>query len=442
MYKFVIAGGKPLRGRIKVGGAKNVAMKIPVAALLTDDKLKISGMPQISSVTGTLDIVHLLGVKSKFTNHTLEIESQGINKYKVPLDTGSHHRTSTMVVGPLLARFGRAIVPNPGGCRIGLRPINLHVSALTKMGAKVKYNSKDGYYYLEARKSLEGISYTFPKNSHTGTETIILAAVLANGTTIIDNAAEEPEVDDLIKLLTLMGANIQRVKRKIIIKGVKKLHGTDFTIMPDRNETVTFAIAALATNGDVIVEGTDRHYIKSFLNKLNDINAGWEPIGNLETRFYGTDKILNATTVETAPYPGFMTDWQAPWTVLMTQCSGGSSVHETVFEDRFSYVSELIKTGAKIDFFNPKLENPDKIYNFDLKGKKPHNQAISITGPTPLHDAILETADLRAGATLVIAGLVATGTTHVHGVEHIDRGYERLDERLKTLGGRIKRIKE
>lgn len=441
MDKFIIKGGRKLKGKIKIGGAKNVAMKVPVAALLTDEKLHIFGMPQISSVTGTLDIVHPLGVKSEFKDHTLEIDSHKISKYKVPLDVGSHYRTAIMVTGPLLSRFGKAIVPNPGGCRIGLRPINHHVDAISRMGAKVKYNSQDGYYYMEAKKGLEGVSYTFPKNSHTGTETLILAAVKAKGTTVIDNAAEEPEVDDLIKLLILMGANIQRIKRKIIIKGVKKLHGTEFTIMPDRNETVTFAIAAIATGGDIVIEGTNRRMINSFLKKLDDINAGWEPINENETRFFNKGR-LNSTDIVTMPHPGFMTDWQSPWTVLMTQCEGESIVHETIFENRFGYIEELKKMGAKIDFFNPEVTNPQKLYNFDLKSKKPYYQAIRITGLRNLHDAILKTSDLRAGATLVIASLVAKGTSSVHGIEHIDRGYERLDQRLRHIGAQIQRVKE
>jgi len=416
-------------------------MKIPVAALLTDEPLHISGVPHISSVTGTLDIVRPLGLISTFIDHNLKLNGKNVNKYQVPFDVGSHYRTATMVIGPLLNRFGRAIVPNPGGCRIGQRPINHHIDAITKMGARVRYNSEDGYYYIQSSR-LQGINYTFPKNTHTGTETLILAAVLASGTTIINNAAAEPEVDDLIRLLLDMGAIIRREgERKIIIQGVPKLHGASFRVMADRNETITFAIAAIATHGDLIVEGTDRHHIASFLDKLNQIGAHWEAIDSTKTRFYNHAR-LKSTDIITSPYPGFMTDWQAPWTLLMTQCDGISTVHETIFEDRFSYVEELKKMGAKIDFFSPKVANPKDFYNFDTTGSNIKKQAVKITGQVPLHDAILKTTDLRAGATLVIAGCIASGITHVHGIEHIDRGYENLDQRLQSIGADIKRVKE
>src|SRR3989344_4946701 len=221
MDKYVISGGNPLKGKVRVSGAKNVAMKVILAGLLTDERLTIRGVPHISSVAGTADI-------------------------------------------------GKPLVPNPGGCRIGLRPIDMHIEGLRIMGAKIDYNSKDGYFYASSPKSLEGINFRFKKNTHTGTETLILAAVLANGTTILENAAEEPEIDDLIDLLNKMGGDIKREKnRKIIIKGVAKLHGTEFEIMPDRNEVVTYAAAAIATRGDIIVEGTQNRHIKSFLKKLD-----------------------------------------------------------------------------------------------------------------------------------------------------------------------------
>lgn len=442
MDKFIIRGQRKLKGEVTVSGAKNVAMKVILAGLLTDEKLIIEGVPHISSVTGTADIVKPLGVNVNFFDHRLEVDAGSIKKSDVSLETGGLYRTATMVLGPLLSRFGRARVPNPGGCRIGQRPIDRHIEAITKMGAKIEYNSKDGFFYATANK-LKGTSFTFNKNSHTGTETLILASVLAEGETIIDNAALEPEVDDLIKLLNQMGANIKRKKeRKLVIYGVKKLHGTTFKIMPDRNEVVTYAIAALVTRGDIIIHGTQREYLKAFLEKLDKTACGWEPIDENTTRFYSKG-VIKGTDIMTLPYPGFMTDWQAPWAVLMTQADGISRIHETIFENRFSYVQELKKMGADISFFTPRVENPEQLYNFNCDNRVNNkDQAIKIKGPTKLHEAILRTTDLRAGATLILAALSSDGESYVHGLEHIDRGYEKIDERLKNLGADIKRIKE
>lgn len=442
MDKFIIKGQRNLKGEVTVSGAKNVAMKVILAGLLTDEKLIIEGVPHISSVTGTAAIVKPLGVNVNFFDHTLEVDAGSIKKSDVSLETGGLYRTATMVLGPLLSRFGRARVPNPGGCRIGERPIDRHIEAITKMGAKIEYNSKDGFFYATASK-LKGTSFTFNKNSHTGTETLILASVLAEGETIIDNAAFEPEVDDLIKLLNQMGANIKRKEeRKLVIKGVKKLHGTTFRIMPDRNEVVTYAIAALVTGGDIMIHGTQREYLKAFLEKLDKAACGWEPIGENTTRFYAKG-VIKGADITTLPYPGFMTDWQAPWAVLMTQADGISTIHETIFENRFSYVQELKKMGADISFFTPSVENPEQLYNFNCDNTVNNkDQAIKIKGPTKLHEAILRTTDLRAGATLILAALSSDGESYVHGLEHIDRGYEKIDERLKSLGADIKRIKE
>ncbi len=442
MDKLVIKGGIPLKGKVQVGGAKNVAMKVILAGLLTDEKVTVTGVPHISSVTGTADIIRPLGARVEFTNHTLTVDASKLKNVQVPLAVGGLYRTATMVLGPLLCRLGRAKVPNPGGCRIGQRPIDRHIEAIKSMGANIKYNSQDGYFYASAKR-LQGTVYQFAKNSHTGTEALILAAVLAHGETIIDNASAEPEVDDLIRLLVLMGANIRRIsQRKIIINGVKKLHGTTFTIMPDRNEVITYAIGALATMGDIIIKGTQREYLKEFLQKLDEAGASWEPIDSLTTRFYTNSK-LKATHIITQPYPGFMTDWQAPWALLMTQSEGHSTIHETIFEDRFSYVAELQKMGADINFYIPDVANPEDFYNFNYQDKRHDRcQAIKIKGPTTLHNAFLKMTDLRAGATLILAALTAKGESYVYGLEHIDRGYENIDERFRQIGANIKRLKE
>ena len=395
-------------------------------------------VPFISSVLGTTKIVEPLGVEIKRTNHTLVISGAHVHNHKVPLELGGLYRTAPMVIGPLLARFGKAIVPNPGGCRLGKRPVDWHVRALQKMGAKVVY--KDGYFYAEGK--LKGAEVHFEKNTHTGTETIILAAVLADGKTTLTNAAEEPEVDDLIRLLNDMDARIQREGRTIHVEGVKKLRGTTASIMYDRNEVVSYAVAAIATKGDVIIKGAQREYLRSFLEKLDEAGGGWESIDAMTTRFFWKNE-LKRTDVVTGYHPGFMTDWQAPWAILSTQAHGISSIHETVYESRFSYVAELRKMGAKIDFFDPMVKNPETFYNFNWKDRvEGYHQAIQIHGSTPLHEGIVEVSDLRAGATLVIAALVAQGRSVVLGIEHIDRGYERFDEQLKNLGATIERVRE
>jgi UDP-N-acetylglucosamine 1-carboxyvinyltransferase len=439
MSRLIIKGGNKLTGSIKVSGAKNVAMKVILAGLLTNGKIEVKNIPLISSVKGTADIVRKLGIDVKINNnHTLTITGGRIKDYVVPLELGGFYRTATMVIGPLLARFGKAVVPNPGGCRIGKRPIERHIEGLKAMGAKIKY--KEGYFICQA-EGLHGTNYRFNANTHTGTETMILAAVLTRGKTVIENAAEEPEIDNLILLLNQMGAEIRRVKaRTIVISGVKSLNGASFEIMPDRNEAVTFAIAAYVTGGDLVVEGTQREYLKSFLAKLDKMNAPWEPIDDKKTRFFG-GKHLKACSVETAIFPGFMTDWQAPWTLLATCASGTSVVHETVYEDRFGFVNEMLKMGAKIDYFNPSIANPAGFYNFNWSDRQKGSfQAIKIHGPTPLHNAIIEVSDLRAGATLLLAALKAKGESIMSGVEHIDRGYESLETRLNKLGADIRRI--
>lgn len=439
MEKIIVLGPSKLSGRVKVSGAKNVAMKVIIAAILTDEPLEIHNIPLISSVLGTIDVVRPLGVTAKIRDHTVSLQAKKIISYTVPLEMGGLYRTAPLVLGPLLSRFGKGIVPNPGGCRLGKRPIDRFIDGLMALGAKVVY--KNGFFHAQTKK-LSGTRYRFLKNTHTGTEALILASVLAKGTTILENAAQEPEVDDLIKLLTIMGGRIERDRRVVKIEGVPKLHGGKFTIMPDRNEAVTFAIAALATRGDVIVEGTQKEYLGAFFAKLEEIGGGWEQHGDNTVRFYWK-KTLQSTDIATAEYPGFMTDWQAPWSVLMTQAHGRSTIHERVFEHRFGFVKELRKMGAKIEFFHPQVEKPEEFYNFNWLDKDPDDhQAVMITGDTPLHNAVVDVTDIRAGATLMIASLCAKGETVLYGSEHIDRGYEKIDDRFRQLGADMRRAKE
>lgn len=443
MDKFIISGGVPLQGEIAIGGAKNVALKVLVATLLTDDELIIHNVPLLRDVYFMLEVLQSLGVTHSFHGHTLSIRHRGVNSPTVPLEVGARLRTSSMVLGPLLARFSKAKIPNPGGCRLGARPIDRHIEALKRMGATIDYNSEDGYFYAEALDGLHGATIEFEKNTHTGTETLILAAALAKGTTVIKNAALEIEIDGLIELLVSMGAIISRSgDREITIEGVETLHGVEFTIMPDRNEEVTFAIAAAMTGGNIIVKNSQRHTLTPFLDLFRQAGGNYEVIDDTTTRYCcaGPSK---STDVVTLPHPGFMTDWQAPWAVFMTQAAGTSTIHETVFESRFSYVKELKKMGAHIEFFDPEVDNPEKYYNFNWDDRvNGYHQAIRIHGPTTLHNAVLEIDDLRAGATLILAALVAKGESYIHGVEQVDRGYENIESRLRSLGASIKRVKE
>lgn len=443
METFIITGGAPLQGEVTLGGAKNVALKVLVASLLTDEELVIDNVPDIRDVQFMVEVLQSLGVHIHRSGSTVTAQNRHVDQNRVPLDIGARLRTSSMVIGPLLARYGSAMIPNPGGCRIGARPIDRHIAALRSMGAVIDYQSDDGYFHATAPRGLTGISFEFTKNSHTGTETILLASVLAKGKTIIKGAAEEVEVDELIALLNSMGARILRSSPgEITIEGVASLHGAHYTIMPDRNEEVTFAIAAAVTCGSVTVVGSQRYHLSAFLRAYTAAGGVYEAIDEIRTR-YGRGESLRSVDIETKPHPGFMTDWQAPWAVLMTQSTGTAIIHETVFENRFGYVEELRKMGAHIETYDPTVTNPSAYYNFNWEDHRiGDHHAIRIHGPTKLHNAILTMNDLRAGATLVLAALAADGQSVLHGVEHIDRGYENIEERLRKLGANIVRKKE
>lgn len=442
MDKLVIGGGKKLRGSLTISGAKNVALKACVASLLTDEPVTITNVPDIADVSLMLEVVRSLGVDYRREGGSVVFHKKNGNGTKVPLDVGARLRTSSMVIGPLLARFGSATIPNPGGCRLGARPIDRHIEGLERMGATIDYHSDDGYFYAAA-DGLTGIEYTFEKNTHTGTETLILAAVLARGVTTLKNAAQEVEIDDLIALLVSMGANIDRTQsREIRIEGVESLHGTTYDIMGDRNEEVTYAIAAALTDGDVTVHRSEIANMDAFIDVFEKAGGGYEQIDEGTTRYF-RKRPLVAVDVTTQIHPGFMTDWQAPWAVLMTQATGESHIHETVFERRFSYVSELKKMGANITFYTPDVEDPETFYNFNWSDKpESHFQGITIVGPSPLHNAVMSISDLRAGATLVLAALVAEGMSYIYGVDQIDRGYEAIEKKLAGIGADIQREKE
>ncbi len=441
MEKFVVTGGKRLSGTVAVSGAKNVALKVLVAACLTDEEVIIHNVPHISDFFVMVDIMKELGAQVVVTGHTAKIRMQQFKTSSISLEKAALARTSAMFIAPLLVRTHEAIIPNPGGCRLGARPIDRTIEGIAKMNTDITYMSDDGYFHAKTT-GLKGIDYTFEKNTHTGTETLILASVCAEGTTVLENAAQEPEIDDLMTLLNLMGADIKRTaKRQITVKGVQKLHGAEFTISPDRNEIVTFAIAALVTKGDIFVENVKNVNLEAFLQKLQSVGGEYESKGE-GIRFFFRNT-LKATDVATAIYPGFMTDWQAPWAVLMTQADGVSTVHETVFENKMGYVKDLKKMGAQMELYNPEVGNREHLYNFNLEDDSPeYFHAVRITGPTQLHNAILTTLDIRAGAAVVLAALAARGTSTIFGVEKLDRGYERFEQRLTNLGADIVREKE
>jgi UDP-N-acetylglucosamine 1-carboxyvinyltransferase len=436
--KYIIKGGKPLKGAVRIGGAKNSSFKLMIASLLAEGESRLLDISRIGDVAITKEVIEILGGQVKSPGKgTIFIKPDKLKSFRIPKDLGYKSRASMMFAGPLLARFGQADLPLPGGDQIGRRPVDRHLEGLKALGVKIK--KINGLTHLECR-SLKGTKYRFNKNTHTGTETLIMAAVLAKGTTFLENAALEIEVDDLINFLNKMGAKIKRLPNRVIkIEGVKSLKGTIHKAIPDRNEAVSYACAALATKGDIIIENARAEHLTAFLDKVKE--AG----GYYETDHYGLrfwyEKPLKATRITTAPHPGFMTDWQALWTTLMTQAQGKSEIVETIYEYRFAFVQDLLKMGAKIELFNPQTKNPDKFYSFNLDDDVESNfHAARVFGPTKLKGKELKVTDIRAGATLMLAALLAEGKSVLLDEGHIQRGYEDLDLRLKALGAEIKKV--
>jgi UDP-N-acetylglucosamine 1-carboxyvinyltransferase len=422
MQKFVITGGLPLSGEVRIAGAKNAVLKEMAAAALTAEPVVLHNAPNISDVAIMREVMADIGFAVRRRNgHVLEIQAAEARWPFVPLDAARKMRASFILLGPMLARFGRVILPNPGGDRIGRRPVDLHVAAMEQLGASIEY--RNGYYYASApADGLRAARISFPIVTVMGTENAMLAATMARGTTVVDNAAQEPEVDDLIAMLCGMGARIERTaERRIEIEGVAELHGTEHRVLGDRLEAETFAIAAAITRGTVALHGIDPAHLGAFLEvgaRMGLVIETDAAAGSLRVR--PGDGELRAVDVTTEPYPGFATDFQAPLSVLMTQARGRSTIHETIFEDRLDHCRELAKMGADIEILD--------------------ERRARITGPTPLHGAEVAIADLRAGATLILAALVASGTSVISGVEHVDRGYEQIEAKLVALGARINRI--
>ncbi len=438
MPTFRIQGKTPLFGSVRVGGAKNASYKLMIAALLADSPSRILNFSHISDVGLVAKLITDLGAKAEEAGERCYvIDPTNFSHFEVDKDHGEASRASTMFIPAFLHRFGKAVVPEPGGDKIGKRPLERHFDGLKALGVQVE--QRDGMIICSTN-GMRGATYRFEKNTHTGTETLVMAAVKAKGTTILENAAEETEIDDLISFLNSMGAKITRKPGRVIeIEGVDQLHGATHKIMPDQNQVISFACAALATKGDIIVENANKKDIEVFLQTLDAIGAGYE-IGEYGIRFF-TTKELNATDIVTAIHPGFKTDWQPLWVTLMTQAHGVSHVHETISQRRFQYVDSLQKMGANIELYNPDVPNPEEVYNFNWSDRQENDlHAAKITGPATLHGGEFEVKDLRHGATLMIAGMCAEGETILHDPKsHIDRGYEKLDEQFTSMGGRISR---
>lgn len=433
---YVIEGGVPLNGEVRLSGTKNAATKLMVASMLTEDSCTVRNAPaQLGDVSITADVMTALGSDVTWRDDGAALcQTREFATTVVPMALGRKNRLAVLTVGPLLHRAGRAVIPVPGGDRIGPRPINFHLLGLEKMGARIE--DKDGLYTFTT-SGLKGTTIELPYPSVMATETLMIAATLARGITVIQNAAIEPEIMDLIKFLQKMGAIVeQRVDRKIVVEGVDRLHGADHEVLCDRNEAVSLAVAAYLTHGDVRLVGADQGTLLTFLNTLYRVGLDFT-VEDDAIRFFGGDQPPRSIALETDVHPGFMSDWQQPFTVLLTQARGMSVIHETVFADRFGYTLELNRMGADTGLYPKCLGELECRFR-----ERDFSHSCVVRGPTPLHAADLTMPDIRAGASYLLAALCATGTSRVWGIEHIERGYDQLYVKLNALGARIHRVEE
>ncbi|WP_072396470.1 UDP-N-acetylglucosamine 1-carboxyvinyltransferase [Hyphomicrobium sp. CS1GBMeth3] len=427
MDRIRIIGGQPLKGTIPISGAKNAALPLMIASLLTEDRLTLKNVPNLADVNLLARILRNHGVdlavdgkRAGGTPHlgeTFHLTARDISDTTAPYELVSRMRASFWVLGPLVARMGEAKVSLPGGCAIGTRPVDLHLSALRALGAEIEIDA--GYVIARAPKGLVGGHITFPKVSVGATHNALLAAALAKGETLIENAAREPEVGDVAACLVKMGVVIEGIGTSTLrVQGKSRLEGTVHTVLPDRIETGTFAFAVAATGGDVVLEGTRRELLKTALETLSETGAS---VTDTETgvRIQRNGNGLEPIDVETQPFPGFPTDLQAQLMALMTRAHGTSVIRETIFENRFMHVQELARLGADI---------------------KLHGDTATIKGVRSLRGAPVMATDLRASVSLVIAGLMAEGETIINRVYHLDRGFERLEEKLSRCGAQIERL--
>jgi len=421
---FRIEGGRPLNGAVAISGAKNAALKLFAAATLTGERCRLTNVPEIEDVRVMADTLRDLGVVVDHpADNVYEIASGDVEWLFVPLEAAARMRASFILLGPLLARFGKVIISNPGGDRIGRRPVDLHVDAMRALGASIDY--RNGYYFATAPGRLRGGEVRFPFVSVMGTENAMLAATLAEGHTVIRPAAQEPEVDDLIAFLQAMGAAVERTNPDTIeVDGRKRLRGAEHRVTPDRIETGTFMIAAAVTGGRMTLNGAPCDHLGAFLETLGRIGVGVAcGTDTIEVDGSGLhDGGYRACDIETAPYPGLATDLQPPTAVLLSQATGVSRVHEAIFEDRLEWLSEIRRMGATIEVLDA------------------HHATIE--GPSTLVGTEVEIGDLRAGASLMLAAMAAQGTTTIHGAHHVHRGYENIERKFLDLGASISRAAE
>jgi len=422
MDKFRIKGGRVLKGKVAISGAKNSALPAMAASLLTAEPLRVHNIPKVRdliTMSKLLAFMHVNVSTKEFPASDYVLQAKTLNDEVAPYELVKTMRASILTLGPLIARAGVARVSLPGGCAIGARPIDLHLTALEKMGAEVA--TKNGY--IEAKVPnhgrLKGAHIVFDKITVTGTENILMAATLADGETILENSAREPEVTDLVMMLRKMGAHITGDGTSVLkIKGVEKLHGTDHTVIPDRIETGTFLVAGAITNGDLTITKCAPEHQGAIIAKLAETGVTVEIVDATTLRVSGTKKLI-ASDMTTEEYPGFATDMQAQYMALVTQAEGSSLITETIFENRFLHASEMLRMGANISI---------------------DNRRAVVRGPAKLTGTTVQASDLRASAGLVLAALVAQGETIIERVYHIDRGYEQIVEKLQDVGADIERL--
>ncbi|OGW39705.1 MAG: UDP-N-acetylglucosamine 1-carboxyvinyltransferase [Nitrospirae bacterium RBG_13_39_12] len=417
MDKLIIHGGKKLKGEVDISGAKNAALPIIAASLLTSGYCVISRVPDLKDVMTMGRLLAKLGAGFQYKNRKATINTDGINFFEAPYDLVRTMRASILVLGPLLARFGKAKVSLPGGCAIGARPINLHLMGLAKMGADIKLESG---YVIAKGKRLKGASIYLDTPTVTGTENLMMAASLANGITLLENSAGEPEVVDLANALISMGAKIKGAGESIIeIEGVDELRPINYSIIPDRIEAGTFMTIAGITAGDIIIKDCRPEHLDASMMKLKEVGLVFEHIAG-GIRVIGPSR-PKAADIKTMPYPGFPTDMQAQFMALMCLADGTSIIKETIFENRFMHVAELRRMGADISV---------------------EGGIATVKGTSKLKSAPLMATDLRASASLVVAALAAKGATVINRLYHLDRGYEKMEEKLLRLGADVRRVKE
>lgn len=418
MDSFIIEGGAPLKGVIQISGSKNAALPILMAAIAVDDRVTYTGVPDLRDIHTTLKLLKLLGRQTTFYEGVVEVEN-GDMGIEAPYDLVKTMRASVLCLGPLLARKGEALVSLPGGCAIGARPVDQHLSALEKMGAE--FNLENGYIHGRCPRGLRGARLQFDFPTVGGTENVLMAASLARGESVLENCAREPEIVDLADFLVCCGARIEGQGTSVIrVQGVESLHGCRYSVMPDRIEAGTFLVAAAVTGGELLLKNCPTKAMEAVIGKLREagmriedrVDGVWASVGK---------EGLKGVDISTQPHPGFPTDMQSPFMVLMCCAQGSGLVQENIFENRFMHVQELVRMGADIRI---------------------SGSSAMVRGGRSLRGAPVMASDLRAGAALVLAGLAAQGTTKVQRIYHIDRGYERLAEKLAAVGAHITRVRD